>query len=328
MFGKGDVMLKKEASIIKAESLAFTLRPSYFEEKVSTLKTYLEGLSTPESFKLAADYISELSMFRNSLNKTQEITFKKTFQEIILPIAHESHFCQYAFKKPRGYAGDFVMMDMIWGFFKKTYPYKESPLGRKISQLTFEMHNCKANIYRAYELAKWVRKPKFLKIASIGCGSAIELQMLLKKNPLCFFDKKIDLYDQDEDALLKAKQGFGQDTLTLIQGNVLKSILKLNTHYDLIYLSGLLDYFDTHASQKMMKYLIQHLNPQGTLILVNAHPLNPTRFWMEYVADWYLCYKEMMNFVSVIEHQDALLRGFHIQKDPFGVYQYLIATKL
>jgi len=321
-------MLKKEESIVKAESLAFTLKPSYFEEKIEPLKKYLKNLSDRQSFKVTSDYISKLSQFRNSLDKTQELSFKKRFQEIILPIAHESHFCQYAFEKPRGYAGDFVMMDMIWGFFQKTYPHKETPLGEKISQLTFNMQNCKANVYRAYELAKWVKKPKFLKIASIGCGSAIELSILLKNNPLCFLNKKIDLYDQDTHALSKAKQGFNQTTITPIQGNVLKSILKLNTDYDLIYLSGLLDYFDTHASQKMMKYLIQHLKPKGTLILINAHPLNPTRFWMEYVADWYLCYKEMMNFVSIIENQEPLLRGFQIHKDPFGVYQYLIAKKI
>lgn len=320
-------MLKKEENIVKAESLAFTFKPSYFEEKIDPLKKYLYNLSNRQSFKMASDYISELSQFRNSLDKPQELLFKKRFQELILPIAHESYFCQYAFEKPRGYAGDFVMMDMIWGFFQKTYPYKETPLGKRISQFTFNMKNCKANIYRAYELAKWIKKPKFLKIASIGCGSAIELRLLLKKTPLCFLNKKIDLYDQDAQALLKASEGFNENTVTLIQGNVLKSILKLNTDYDLIYLAGLLDYFDITASQKMMKYLIQNLRPKGTLILINAHPLNPTRFWMEYVADWYLCYKEMMNFVSIIENQESLLQKLHIQKDPFGVYQYLIATK-
>lgn len=110
-------------------------------------------------------------------------------------------------------------------------------------------------------------------------------------------------------------------------GNILRILLKNDLlKFDLIYSSGLFDYFDLDKSVRLARKLWENVKPGGSLIITNAHPDNPTRFWMEYVSEWYLEYKtdqEMMLIAKDLNNVDRI----SLEIDPYNVYQYLIITK-
>jgi extracellular factor (EF) 3-hydroxypalmitic acid methyl ester biosynthesis protein len=106
-------------------------------------------------------------------------------------------------------------------------------------------------------------------------------------------------------------------------GNVVRVLMKGGLpKFDLIYSSGMFDYFDVASSKRLVKKLWDNVNPGGTLIVTNAHPDNPTKFWMEYVSDWFLEYKTKEEMLSLVE-EIGNVEKVEVEIDPFGVYQYL-----
>ena len=63
-------------------------------------------------------HINKLLFFIQNLRKELDLEednrLKELFQSKIHPFTCQSDFCDYAHKKPRGYPGDFLMMEKIW----------------------------------------------------------------------------------------------------------------------------------------------------------------------------------------------------------------------
>ena len=113
--------------------------------------------------------------------------------------------------------------------------------------------------------------------------------------------------------------------------NILKFILRNPRsgqlgQRDLIYSLGLLDYFSLQAAKRIIAALWPSVAPGGRLLVTNAHPMNPTRLWMEWGGGWFLDYKtedEMRSLATGLEGMAAA--SYEI--DPFGVYQYVSIKK-
>lgn len=115
---------------------------------------------------------------------------------------------------------------------------------------------------------------------------------------------------------------------TFHKGHVLRVLLKKDLpKFNLIYASGMFDYFNIEQSKKIAKKLWDCLEPGGVLIITNAHPSNPTRFWMEYSMGWYLIYKTRKNMEEVSEYIQQNLLQSSIDVDENKIYQYLKITK-
>jgi SAM-dependent methyltransferase len=141
------------------------------------------------------------------------------------------------------------------------------------------------------------------------------------------------LLDQDEGALRRAKERMGRrdGQIAFHCESVLHFIVRQKRdrqlgERDLIYATGLLDYFTVSSSRKIVQALWPAVAPGGRLIVTNAHPGNPTRAWMEWAADWFLVYKDERAMRSLGEGLDGTA-SVSVQMDPFGVYQDLIVTR-
>ena len=88
--------------------------------------------------------------FRKSLSVEDEKYFKSDFQQKIMPLTQQSELCKYCYDKPRGYAGDFMAMEMIYkGIAHAEYRYRgTSEIGKAINAFTLDSANCKANANR------------------------------------------------------------------------------------------------------------------------------------------------------------------------------------
>lgn len=165
-------------------------------------------------------------------------------------------------------------------------------------------------------------------IASIGCGSVIELDFYLSRNKSNTIET-IHLFDRDQGALdlaTKKLEKFNKK-IVIHKGNILKSIFKASNNIcDLAYSSGLFDYFDIKSSDKLMNKIWTLIKPEGHLCIVNANPKNPSKFWMEYAMDWYLEYKEMNEFMQVFIQLNNI-QEYVLRKDSLGIYQYSYLKK-
>jgi hypothetical protein len=183
------------------------------------------------------------------------------------------------------------------------------------------MANCRANEERVHLLRQRVRSGGN-RLASIGCGSCIELW------DQTFTGRDILLIDQDAGALEQAKikvpPTIGR--LTFVQQNILKFILRTRNDQtiggrDFVYAFGLFDYFDIASAMRLANGLWSLVAPGGCLLVTNAHPSNPTRFWMEYCGDWFLQYKTEAEILSLSASLPGVARQ-QLTKDSQGVYQY------
>jgi extracellular factor (EF) 3-hydroxypalmitic acid methyl ester biosynthesis protein len=282
----------------------------------SSLKTHLDLMSEErKTFSPEADR-QEMTMFRNEL----------------LGIIHESVFCKYVYDKPLGYCGDYMTQEMIWFGITEGGEKRYSGFtsrGGMISSFTFSMENPRANVARVRYIQKKIRKAG-PNIASIGCGSCIELwgmeESLRDKN-------HIFLLDIDGQALKRAREKIPRDIpqLEIVQDNILKYIARMRHKHelesmDLIYCMGLIDYFTHKSAKRIVQDLWYNVKPGGSLVISNAHPGNPTRLWMEYGGDWFLSYKTSEEMLAMVDGLPEL-HSVDLELDEFGVYQYLDIRK-
>lgn len=294
----------------------------------------LDELTDCSNPAIKAAYFGHLSIWlhlcqRISDDLDQEALshFKVFFEKTLLPTILQSEFCKYCREKPRGYAGDFVMMEWIWTERTKAiseglYPYCESAIGRLVSEFTFQHANCAANEYRVHYFTSILKNTVANRIASIGSGSAIEIRHA--KDNLSE-QVEIHLFDQDDGALAFAKQKLDRLSVKIHSGNVLRSIIKMpDSYFDCIYSSGLFDYLSMETSGRLVILLWKKLKIGGKLIITNADPNNPTRFWMEFVSDWFLVYKSKDQLFQIAENVPG--NRYTCEPDPYGVYHYLTIT--
>lgn len=285
-----------------------------------------EIVAFSELHKLVATVSTEC---RDSKENMQAV--HQWFDERLNPILHESELCKYCYDKPKGYAGDFAAIELIW--MGHTAPHTKryagtTVRGQLLNAYSLSSENCRANIDRIIRFRKMLCSFTGKSVASIGGGSAIEIREAYRVGAKP--STEVHLFDQDENALTAAQSqlAFFPIQLHCYGGNVIRNIIiKKQQRYDLIYSPGMFNYIELSSARKVTDLLWNQLNPGGTLVICNAHPDNPTRVWMECVSHWYLNYKNE-------DQMGSLARGIKdvdyvkLEKDTFGTYQYLTLRKL
>ncbi len=344
---QGELLAESNKVVLKAEELAFGggIKNAAFDSSgiftaqnfVLDLERIFESIveqvelnGEPIIFSKIDGLLKQIQDCRYGFDEKDDLKLKRFFQNKILPYTNQSEFCGYSYCKPRGYAGDFGAMELIWKGRTLPHEYRyrgDSATGELINAFTLDSANCRANEHRVNFLSDLIKEAAPKSIASIGCGSAIELELLAREwstRPLevCLFDQDVDALNAAQDRLSSA----GLD-LRFNHGNIIKSILKIGENsFDFIYSSGMFDYFEQESAQKLVRKLWSAIKPGGRICITNAHPANPTRLWMEYVGEWNLVYRNLFQILEVMDDEIGISE-VRIVKDKFSVYQYLVASK-
>jgi extracellular factor (EF) 3-hydroxypalmitic acid methyl ester biosynthesis protein len=231
-------------------------------------------------------------------------------QHHISSVFLQDPFIRRAFEKPRGYAGDAVMMDFIYaldGIVPPPFEDKELEIGKK---LYYEFNRlslaCNAVRERRRILSKKIdqtsERVSNPYILSVACGHLREvLDSLAVKNKAI---GKYVIIDQDKESLSVAAElikDFGEfipaSVLDIIKGKIPIS------GFDFVYTAGLYDYLPDKISIKLTVKLFNLLNPGGRLLIANFLPNIPCIGFMEAVGDWWLIYRnkeQMQELISKI----------------------------
>jgi SAM-dependent methyltransferase len=250
----------------------------------------------------------------------EEVMWGYIFKEIF-PYFMRSRFAERAYFKPKGYAGDFLMMEHIYA----NIPKGEGRLGEIIDRFCLQRPGSRAIRGRRTLLkdqlmrlssAIVARGEKRIRIMNLACGPNRELFDFLADfqhseavEALCV--------DIDSEALQYTNQFVNifphRASIRLMSENVIKWSLGRVTHHieplDIIYSAGLCDYLDPRLFRALISQCFNHLKPGGTLLLGNF-AVYPDSLFLDKLLKWELIYRsgeELLELFAATPFHDQVV---------------------
>ncbi len=231
---------------------------------------------------------------------------QKSLAHPVRELLHQDPFTHRVFSKPRGYAGDAIMLDYVYGREEGwPAPPNASALGQEIFQFTTGSSACEAvRARRGFiadlvdDLAEEMRKPHVL---SVACGH-------LRKALLCStirrrrFSRFVAL-DSDSRSLEEVARcygSFGVQTCNAGVRQLLTRRLDMGL-FDLVYSTGLYDYLQMPAAQRLTASLFDLLRPRGRLLIANFLPGILDQGYMESYMAWKLIFRTRQDMLMIAE---------------------------
>jgi extracellular factor (EF) 3-hydroxypalmitic acid methyl ester biosynthesis protein len=224
----------------------------------------------------------------------------------------EDPYIARAVHKPRGYAGDAELIEMI---YSRRPPEGTSPLGLKLFDTSIGFTAAEAVRLRR-DYAQMVVEQAHgdgKRVLSLACGHFGEGRDLIGKDLSGFV-----LVDQDTLSLGEVRRRYGAG-LECHEANVfsyLRTAAARGERFDLVYTLGLTDYLDERAMQLLHRMVKAVLKPGGTFLLANFMPMHLAIGWLDAVMEWHLIYREPQKLLGY-----ATAQGFSARTwvDPTGI---------
>ena len=228
-----------------------------------------------------------------------------------------------SYQKPRGYAGDFEMIDRI---YQKSYCpnatlirwdryYHATPAARAVRNRKkyFKdlMHNLEATVPGDGPI-------HVLNVASGPARDVFEFLSGEHKGRIRF-----DCIDNDAEAITYSSivcQEFAHQT-NFIRTNAFR--YRSERPYHLIWSAGLFDYLDERRFTFLIRRLYPMLAPGAEMVVGNFSEENPTRNFCEVMLDWFLIHRspeEMRRLALLCGIPEALVR---VDAEPEGINLFL-----
>ena len=349
-----NIISTQQSDLTKMQSIPFEFRTVVFDLQhwFTSLKNQIDDLEkkspmdnakTSDEYRLTiAEVISEYlgkylpSVYQKippqlqELKKTEKDLCVSFIREQLGPFVYGAPFASRAFYKPRGYAGDYEMMNHLYRsemvgrtlFDQCMHKYFiEEPAANAVKNRGEYLHQ------KIRELVRITPKEKTLKIMSIASGPAMEVQLFVERNPE-FYGRQIEFtcIDQDEESLKHAqkqllsldrqkKSGFKFKFSNLAIKNIIAQGLP-EKDFDLIYSAGLFDYFTDPVAVLAAKQMFAGVKTGGQVIIGNYSKDNPTAALMEIVLDWILIYRSKNDMANLFS---SIGKNLEIEQEPLKI---------
>jgi hypothetical protein len=210
-------------------------------------------------------------------------------------LLHQDPFTYRAFSKPRGYAGDAVMMDYIYGLGEaSTAARSATPLGRAIFAHMGTRPSARAVRYRRRLLAGLIdrtasRGGDAVFALAAGHLREVELSRAVQNGQIARFVAM----DQDEASLSVVAGDYARLGLSAVAGSV-RDILSGRAQpgtFDFVYAAGLFDYLNASVATALTRKLLDMTRPGGMLLIPNFKTGADDTGYMEAFMDWRLIYR-------------------------------------
>ncbi|MFC1560098.1 hypothetical protein ACFLZ2_02480 [Candidatus Margulisiibacteriota bacterium] len=235
---------------------------------------------------------------------------KSHFRTLVGPWIYQGLIAKRAFEKPKGYPGDYQLLEII---------YDNSPLTPKSNKIGYY-----SDVYFLKdELALGVRARKdqmsnFLipylqqannsKIINFASGSAREIREILAEIPLTS-KANMTLVDFDEDALAFSKNqltkynniDFNFMKKDIISLSIKKDKISSLLDQDLVYSIGLIDYLPDRILKHFIQYCYSLLSPKGQIILSHKDQTKYTPLVQDWFCDWRFYERTKTSVLRIIE---------------------------
>jgi len=283
----------------------------------------------------ASECLAEITHSTDRLAAAKRYTEAGLTRELL-----DAPLWRQAYAKPRGYPGDFVVMNYIYDgrpAGEDAFAQLAHALGVRIGQFVVRR---KDFVRREIETLVAAAEPRAaLRVASLGCGPAREIAEVLARDIRFAGSLTFVLIDQDEEALRCAGRGIANTaTKRCAEAQVVVeprkvSVLRLLRDVDptdvfgrpnLIYSAGLFDYFNDRTCRILTRRLYAALPPGGALLLGNMKAGTDMSWPLEFIADWSLIYRSAERVLSWAEGLDGA--DIQLRTEATG-YDYMLRLR-
>lgn len=218
----------------------------------------------------------------------------------VFELCHLDPYTERAYRKPRGYAGDAVMLDYV---YSGRPPSGTHPAGQGIFCCTTRGPMGLSVLYRRSLLSAYVndiaaRNPA-ARILSVASGHCRELEGTLVTSKT--FQGELVAFDQDPASCDKVRRVYTKG-VKVVEGNVkhLAGGQIALGDFDLIYSAGLYDYLPDVFAQRLTQTLKGMLRPGGRLVIGNFASGSHGRGYLDLLMDWHLAYRNTAELLQVL----------------------------
>ena len=235
----------------------------------------------------------------------------------LLATLHEDPFTGRAYAKPRGYAGDAELLDLIYLPEERWPDPIATPLGLDIYRYTNSAPAAEGVRARRGFVADLIDQTASEKrgrdILAIAAGHLREanLTTALKRRRVGRF-VALDADPISLKEIDRAYGAYGVETVPSSFSALITNRLKLGT-FDLIYSTGLFDYLSANTGRRLVTTLFDMLKPGGQLVVANFMPGIRDIGFMETFMDWKLIYRTRQDMVDLtMEIDESEIRDLAI----------------
>lgn len=221
----------------------------------------------------------------------------------IREVLHSDAFTRRAFNKPRGYAGDAVLLDHMYATEHFWSIPEMNWVGQRIHRWTTLCSACEGVKSRRQIIAETIdsvaKQRGNARVMSLAAGHLREAEL-----STAIIRRKLGslvAIDSDEQSLQQIDVDYGRFGVKTIHASARELISgKMNLgSFDLIYTSGLCDYLSDSMCQRLAENLFRKLNPGGKLLLTNFVDDVEAVGYMETYMDWNLIYRDRMQMMEM-----------------------------
>jgi extracellular factor (EF) 3-hydroxypalmitic acid methyl ester biosynthesis protein len=287
------------------------------------------GVSTYKSVQIceATSLGPELNSIYHSIADNDQFEHAKAAIKVhpVYEACMTDPYTRRAFDKPRGYAGDALMLDYIyrpdWSALSDSARtvHSVTTLGPMGLSIKYRREFLRSHIDQTVATTPNAR------ILSVASGHCRELDdSLLRSHPQSV---EFIALDQDKESCAYVRKEYAAPWLEVREENV-KQLLRPGFdigQFDFIYSAGLYDYLTDAVATALTSSLQARLKPGGRLLLANFLPDCYGRGYMEFVMDWRLIWRTAEEMRAILP--TAMQSTAAVAADPHQNVVYALWTK-
>lgn len=237
--------------------------------------------------------------------------------------------------KPRGYAGDYELLDWIC-----EERVGEHPLGRTLdrffqNQAAPQAVRARTQLTSAAIAGHSLDRPRGpFRIVSVGSGPAADVRQAAAMLPDAHRDElHVTLLDVDPAALEfargKLRERLDDERIAARQVNLMRLTQRPAAFPEADFLTcpGLFDYLDDADAAEMLALFWRRLAPGGRMMVGNFAPGHPTRPYMEWFGNWYLIYRTADDLRRLADRAEIPSSACNVAAERSGIDLFLFAQK-
>lgn len=245
-------------------------------------------------------------------------------------------YIRWSLEKPYGYAGDFKIIDDIYRNAPRTEGFDRLYDNYfQMSSISVAVRNRKEDFKKQVLENIRNKSNQAVKIMDLACGPCEEVVDIFTSPTQTDLSRvEYHCYDNDENAIeFSRRRLLGVRQVEFFKENAVRLALKKDVssfiphRYDVIYSTGLFDYFDYRICVRLVQNLKKLLKPDGLLAISDVRDKfsNPSVHFMEWVGDWNLVYRDDENFRQVFFEAGFKKENLSIGYEQQGILQYIYA---
>ena len=253
------------------------------------------------------------------------LTQENLLYELFKPYLTEDSMMGLTFLKPRGYAGDFELIDKIYWKWK-------SPKTKSFHKWDDYYHSRAGAIavrnrkeYLKTQLSHLNSGKENPRVLDLACGPCSDIYEFLSTHPRSNIE--FDCLDMDKDAIEYASgmcdNYYGQ--INFINKNALR--YKTDKKYNLIWSAGLFDYFSDKIFIRLISRMYSLLDKNGEVVIGNFSPQNSARGLMEVSLQWFLHHRDEQDLKTLAIKAGVDESKIKIGSEETGVNLFLHLSK-